>query len=201
MGGKRNAQAKAAGGSSGGGVNSTYLIVGLVAALLVGGFGALVFFDARQQAGSAAPGDVRTFDVGPGGQHSEVGENVDYDRSPPTGGVHDPIWQNSGFYAAPIRDENAVHTLEHGAVWIAYSPDLPQGQVQNIQTAVEGQTCMLASPYEGLSSPIVASAWGKQLSLESADDPELERFIRAFRQGPQTPEPGASCTGGTSETV
>ena len=100
-----------------------------------------------------------------------------------------------------MRDENAVHTMEHGAVWITYGPDLPQAQKDEIRGLVEGQTCMLASPYPDLSSPIVASAWGKQLTLESADDPDLEQFIRAYRQGPQTPEPGASCTGGTADTV
>ena len=47
---------------------------------------------------------------------------------------------------------------------------------------------------------MVASAWGKQISLDGADDPDLESFIRAYQQGPQTPEPGAVCTGGTSVT-
>jgi hypothetical protein len=32
-----------------------------------------------------------------------------------------------------------------------------------------------------------------------ADDLDLERFVRAFRCGPQTPEPGAACTGGVGE--
>jgi len=64
---------------------------------------------------------------------------------------------------------------------------------------VEGQTCVLASPYEGLDAPVVASAWGKQLRLRSVDDSELESFIRAYLQGPQTPEPGAACTGGTAD--
>ena len=63
------------------------------------------------------------------------------------------------------------------------------------------QTCVLASPYEGLDAPVVASAWGKQLRLESADDSELESFIRTYHQGPQTPEPGAACTGGTAATL
>ncbi len=58
---------------------------------------------------------------------------------------------------------------------------------------------MLASPYEGLDAPVVASAWGKQLRLEGANDPGLERFVRAYHQGPQTPEPGAACTGGTAD--
>jgi hypothetical protein len=161
------------------------------------GFGALVFFDSRQRSESAPPGEVETFDVGPAGQHTQ--DDVDYDQSPPAGGAHNPVWQNQGFYTEPIRDENAVHTLEHGAVWITYQPDLPQEQKDRIRELIEGQTCMLASPYPDLRSPIVASAWGKQLSVESADSPDLERFVRAYRQGPQTPEPGATCTGGVGE--
>ena len=181
-----------------GSARRTYIIVGAIATLFLAGFIALVVIDVRQKAASSPPGEVQTYDVGPGGEHSE--EDVDYEQSPPVGGVHNPVWQNSGFYDQPIRDENAVHTLEHGAVWIAYSPDLPADQQDHVRELVEGQTCMLASPYPDLGSPIVASAWGKQLALENADSPDLERFIRAYRQGPQTPEPGATCTNGTSAT-
>jgi len=181
-----------------GGSRRTYIIVGAIAALFLAGFIALVVIDARQQAASSPPGEVQTYDAGPGGQHTQA--DVDYEQSPPVGGEHNDVWQNSGFYDQPVRDENAVHTLEHGAVWITYSPDLPADQKDQIRSLVEGQTCMLASPYPDLDSPIVASAWGKQLALENADSPDLERFIRAFRQGPQTPEPGATCTQGTSAT-
>ncbi len=162
------------------------------------GFIALAVVDARQQSGAGAPDDVKTYDVGPAGQHTDA--DVDYAQNPPAGGEHNPVWQNCGYYDKPIRDENAVHTLEHGAVWITYSPDLPADQKDRIRQIVGEQTCLLASPYPDLGSPIVASAWGKQLALENADSPDLERFIRAYRQGPQTPEMGATCTGGTSAT-
>jgi uncharacterized protein DUF3105 len=58
---------------------------------------------------------------------------------------------------------------------------------------------LLASPYSDQGSPVVATAWGKQLILESAEDSDLERFINAYSQGPQTPEPGATCTGGVGD--
>ena len=161
---------------------------------VLGAFVVVVVLDAMQKAASSPPDDVQTFDVGLGGQHTEG--DVDYAQTPPVGGEHNPIWQNAGFYEEPVRDENAVHTLEHGAVWITYSPDLPADQVETIRDLVEGQNCVLASPYEGLLSPVVASAWGKQQRLDGADDPDLERFIGAYRQGPQTPEPGAGRTGG-----
>ena len=197
MGNKRSGQVRTTDSSDGS--RRTYIIVGAVVVAFVAGFVALVILDSRQQAGSTPPGEVQTFDVGAANRHTDG--DVDYDQTPPTGGEHNPIWQNSGFYEAPVRDENAVHTLEHGAVWITYGPSLPQGQKDQIRQLVEGQTCMLASPHPDLQAPIVASAWGKQLPLESAGSPDLEQFVRAYRQGPQTQEPGASCTGGTADTV
>jgi predicted small secreted protein len=120
---------------------------------------------------------------------------VDYPQSPPVGGPHNPIWQNCGFYSEPVRNENAVHSMEHGAVWITYRPDLPKDQVEKIKSLTQ-KGYVLASPYPGLPAPVVASAWGKQLRLNSTNDPRLEQFVSTYSQGPQNPEPGAPCSGG-----
>lgn len=144
MGRKRGTQDRRANVSEGGGSRRTGIIIGAIAAVFLIGFGALVFFDTRQRSASAPPGEVASFNVGPAGDHTSG--NVDYDQSPPAGGAHDPAWQNQGFYTDPVRDENAVHTLEHGAVWITYQPDLPQEQKDRIRELVGGQICMLASP-------------------------------------------------------
>jgi transcriptional regulator with XRE-family HTH domain len=140
------------------------------------------------------PEGVKSYEVAQNAEHIEG--NLDYPQSPPVGGNHNPVWQNCGFYDEPVRDEHAVHSMEHGAVWIAYSPELPQEQVERLQQLARDQTYLLVSPYPGLNSPVVASAWGKQLPLRGAGDPDLERFIRAYMQGPQAPEPGAACTTG-----
>ena len=127
---------------------------------------------------------------------NHVQETVPYPETPPAGGDHAPAWQNCGYYPQPIVPESGVHTLEHGAVWITYRPDPPSDQVNRLRQLAAGQTFVLVSPFEGLPTPIVATAWGRQLALETADDPALAAFIREFRQGPTTPEPGAPCTGG-----
>ena len=121
-----------------------------------------------------------------------------YSQTPPVGGVHNPAWQNCGVYTTPIANENGVHTLEHGAVWITYAPDLPAGELQQLQALIRqgGDGYRLLSPYAGLSSPIVASAWGYQLQLQSASDPALSQFIEAYELNPNSPEPGAPCTNG-----
>ncbi|MDP8952641.1 MAG: DUF3105 domain-containing protein [Actinomycetota bacterium] len=188
-------------GSSGGGLSRSTILIGLIVLVFIAGFIALVVIDSGQRAGTAPPEGVEEFNVGKAGQHTQA--NVDYEQDPPVAGEHNPIWQNSAFYEEPIRNENAVHTLEHGAVWITYSPDLPQDQQEALREIVEGQDCLLASPYPGLpaGTPLVASAWGAQVQLTGVDDPNLQRFIRSYRKGPQTPEPGATCTGGISDTA
>ena len=198
MGSKRGAQVRRV-DSSGGGSRRTYIIIGLIAAVFIAGFAALVILDAREKSMSTAPDTVKSYDVGPAGNHTEA--DVDYEQNPPVGGAHNPVWQNCGYYDQPVRDENAVHSLEHGAVWITYSPDLPQDQVEHLRDIAENHTYVLVSPREGLPSPVVASAWGKQLQLENAEDTNLERFIGAYEQGPQTPEKGAVCTGGKGQPV
>jgi hypothetical protein len=171
------------------------IVAALVVAVL-GAFVVAVVLDARQRVARTPPGEVQSFDV-PSRGHIEG--DVSYEQTPPVGGEHNPVWQNCGFYSEPIRSETAVHALEHGAVWITYRPDLPQQQVDEIRRLASDNTYVLASPYPDLPAPVVASAWGKQLTLEAADDPGLERFVGAFRQGSQTPEPGAACTGGLGD--
>ena len=127
--------------------------------------------------------------------HSE--EPQTYAQSPPVGGAHSAVWQNCGAYDQPVRNENAVHSLEHGAVWITYRPDLPAADVEALRGLVRGQSHLLLSPYQGLRAPGAATAWGVQLFLDNARDPKLADFISSYQEGPQTPEPGAPCSGGT----
>ena len=138
------------------------------------------------------PQGVENFEVA---SRSHVQGPVDYPQDPPVGGDHAGEWLNCAAYDFPIPTENAVHSMEHGAVWITYSPELPIDQVRTLE-ALADQGFVLVSPYLTLEDPVVASSWGHQLRLENADDPRLEEFIRAFRQGPDTPELGAACTGG-----
>lgn len=121
-------------------------------------------------------------------------EPVNYAQSPPAGGMHDPAWQNCGFYSAPVRNENAVHSLEHGVVWITYQLDLPPVEVDALRQLVLVNDRLLVSPYPGLDAPIVLSTWDRQLRLDTVDDPRLFEFIDTYTG--QAPEPGANCQGG-----
>jgi len=118
---------------------------------------------------------------------------------PPVGGPHDAILQNCGVYTEPVTTAKAVHSLEHGAVWITYQPGLDQQQVDVLTTLADGRAYTLLSPMESLGAPVVLTAWGTQLELDDAADPRVEPFLAKYIQGEQTPEPGASCTGGSSD--
>jgi hypothetical protein len=111
------------------------------------------------------------------------------------------VWQTCQFYDQPIMTERGVHSMEHGAVWITYSPDLPATQVDVLRGLAESGKEVLVTPFDGLPTPLVASAWGKQLQLQSADDPRLAQFVRYFDDGPQTPEKDTPCSQGTTETA
>lgn len=172
-----------------------FLIGGGVLAVVVLGAAALVL-PALLGGGRSDVAGVQSFSI-PNRAHVQA--RVAYPQTPPAGGNHAPVWQNCGFYSAPIVKENGVHTLEHGAVWITYRPALPAEQVEVLRQLARGQTFVLVSPFPDLPAPVVASAWARQLRLDSADDPRLREFVRAFRVGPTTPEPGAPCTGGLGQ--
>ncbi|WP_372594593.1 DUF3105 domain-containing protein [Actinotalea sp.] len=118
---------------------------------------------------------------------------------PPVGGDHDPVPQNCGVYAEPVATANAVHSLEHGAVWITYRPDLAQAQVDVLTELARGEGYVLLSPFPDLAAPVVLTAWGVQLQVDDAADPRVEPFLVKYVQGEQTPEPGAPCSGGVGE--
>ncbi len=145
-----------------------------------------------------------------------------YATTPPVGGVHNDTVQNCGIYDKPVANENAVHSLEHGTVWITYRPDLPADQVEQLRSLVRGHSHALLSPYPNLPAPIVVSAWGVQLKIEgggtagsgsildtilgrsgrgTAADPRLRLFLAKYEQGTQTPEPGATCRGGVGTPI
>ncbi|MQA08127.1 MAG: DUF3105 domain-containing protein [Pseudonocardiaceae bacterium] len=133
----------------------------------------------------------------PAGKHVTANERVAYDQSPPFGGPHDEVWADCEgiVYPKPVRSENMVHALEHGAVWIAYNPDQVKGQALNkLKQRTEGQQFTMLSPYPRLDKPISLQSWGHQLKVSSADDERIDQFIKSLRRNQyQYPEVDATC--------
>jgi hypothetical protein len=131
-----------------------------------------------------------------GGDHKEG--RLSYSETPPSGGAHNAAWQNCGVYDTQIAVENAIHSLEHGAVWITYRPDLSRDEVTKLREYAKGQTYMLISPYQygALDKPIYVLAWNQTLSVDKADDKRIASFIKKYKNvADNTPEFGATCSG------
>ena len=132
--------------------------------------------------------------------HTE--DDLSYDPAPPTGGDHFPVPATCGFYESdPPPDELLVHDLEHGAVWIAYDPGLDDAQRSALSALVAEQAKVTATPQPDLGSPLVVTAWARQLRLDRVDDPRLVQFIETYRNSATAPEPSAACQGVGAPTV
>ncbi len=131
------------------------------------------------------------------GLHIQAPQRVAYDQSPPFGGAHDAVWAacSGVVYTKPVRNENMVHTLEHGSVWIAYNPDQVTGEaLANLAKKVKGEPYMVMSPYPNLDKAVSLQSWGHRLKLDDPADPRVDQFIVALRTNEyQYPEPGAMC--------
>jgi hypothetical protein len=135
------------------------------------------------------PAGVETYAVE---SFSHTNEPVVYPQRPPVGGPHHPTWETCVFRDRPVANETAVHSLEHGAIWVTYRPDLAPEEIAVLRRLAESRRDVLVSRWdEDLPAPVVVSSWGRQLKLESANDPRLLQFAQAFSG--QSPEPNAPC--------
>lgn len=133
---------------------------------------------------------LQTFEV----KHGHKTGHISYDESPPVGGVHSPVWLRCDVYSAPVPNESAVHSLEHGAVWITYQQTLSAADIATLAKLDDlNRDYVLISPYPGQSAPIMATAWGLRITADKADDPRLASFVKAYAGGDQGGEGGADC--------
>lgn len=166
-------------------------LVWIAGIVIVGGLSAIVWFSQPEIRG--VPDGTQTVAVG---DPLHVDGDIHAEGEVPAGGEHDAIWQNCGFYDGEIRSENAVHSLEHGVVWITYDPGLSGDDVQSLRRFVKRTEKILVSPVAGQSAPIIVTAWATQLELDDPTDLRLEQFVNEFSGASSAPEPGARCTGG-----
>jgi hypothetical protein len=146
--------------------------------------------DAAQRLPESPPDGIEVY---PATTNRTVEGSIEYERYPPTNGDHDPLWQNCGFYEEPIEDRHAVHSLDHGVVWITYRPDLPEQQIESLRPYGE-ENYVIASPYPGQNVPVIATSWRVQLELDDVEDPRLRRFVDQFRISELAPLSGNRCT-------
>lgn len=180
--------------------------LGVVAIVIFGSITAALFLPSILNARSKAEviSSEQSYSVPSAREHR--GGSVDYATippyiTPPVGGPHNTGWQNCGIYDRPIPTEGAMHSLEHGAVWITYLPNVQPITLINLQALARRNSYVLLSPYPGQSAPIIASALGNkgatgyQVRLQPDQTSDLDRFIVKHANASDAAE-GGSCSGG-----
>ncbi len=165
----------------------------------MGAFLVLVFVSATACGTEKAETDTPVADAGVVREFTVTSRNhvpgrVHYEQTPPVGGDHSSAWQECGYYGRTITPERGVHSMEHGAVWITFRSGIGRDEKSRLRKLAEGRDHVLVSQWnDTLPAPVVASAWGRQVKLRSAGDPELQQFVDMFAGGPQAPEKGVPC--------
>ncbi len=148
---------------------------------------------------------VVTIDLTAAQRHTT--DRVTYDRTPPAGGPHWPAqapvapgvlgWLRCGVYDEAVPAEFAVHSQEHGAVWLTYRTGAPAADLATFtQLAAIRPDYVIISPYAAQPGAWMASTWGAQLAVDRPDDPRLAEFTRRYAGGGQGGEKGADCKSG-----
>ena len=165
-----------------------------IGVVVVGLIGLLIFRATRPEVEG-----VVVVDAALPNQHDDT-LGIPFGGMPPMGGPHAPVWQNCGIYNTPVAGQYAIHSMEHGAVWLTYHPDLPADQIVALQDLARGDGFMLLSPYPDQTTPIVLTVWDRQLAVDSVDDPRIEDFIERYKLV-RGPESGAACSGGIGTPI
>lgn len=155
----------------------------LVVAAIAGGAYWIVVFSKKaetEKPGEAIPETGRN--------HIPVGtEHEAYNSNPPTSGPHYEQWAPWGIYDEKLPDEQLIHNLEHGGIWISYRDKDNQELIGNLKSIADDYSLKVALTYRPENdAPIAAAAWGRLMKLEAFDEKQIRNFIKAYiNRGPE----------------
>ncbi len=114
------------------------------------------------------------------GSHIPEGQAHDpYNSNPPTSGPHYAQPANWGVYTTVMTDEQVIHNLEHGGIWITYK-DLDQDSINRLdEIARRNSSSVVLSPRPTGEAKISIASWGRLDKLESVDQQRISDFIKA----------------------
>ena len=142
-----------------------------------------------------------------GRSHVPVGTKVaNYNSNPPSSGDHWDQPAKNGIYDNRLPDEQLVHNLEHGYVWVSYIPKVQKPEATEgaqikqslsdedkkmLEELVKGDNWKIVmEPREANDSTIALVSWGRVLKMDSFNLDLAREFIKTYRdRGPEkTPE-------------
>ena len=171
------------------------LILALIAIAIFGGVYWLIGKN-RQTTGEKKIYAVQISDQGRA--HIDVGApHPEYNSNPPTSGWHYEKEADKGVSKKQLPDEQLIHNLEHGYIWISYRPDAASEVVKQLENFYGFGKKIIVEPRKENDKLIAIAAWNwldkfDPSSSDSLDDAELKRigdFIDKYIN--QGPEPNA----------
>lgn len=140
--------------------------------------------------GQAASEDMGEKISNQGLKHIPVGEShPPYNSNPPTSGWHYSEPATWGVYDNELPDEQVIHNLEHGGIWISYKDINEETRLKLKKLAYGYPKSVILSPRVKNDGKISLAAWGRLLKLEALDEIVIEQFIKKYRN--KSPEPMA----------
>ncbi len=123
-----------------------------------------------------------------GRDHIAVGATHDpYNSDPPTSGPHYAQPAEWGVYDKELPDEQLIHSLEHGGIWISYK-DIDQVTKDKL-TALGHRYpgSVIITPRAKNDAKIVLASWGRLEKFDQYNEDIIEAFIKANKN--DSPEP------------
>lgn len=164
-------------------------IVGIV--LVVGGLGTILFWQdlksgALEDQGTLAPmGEEFPSE---GQEHIAVGaEHKPYGTNPPTSGPHYVQPAAWGVYGEPLPDEQIIHNLEHGGIWLAYKDVDEETKAVLEDIGRRNPNSVIVTPRPANDAPIAVVSWTRLMKMDTLDRAQIEQFIRHNKN--KSPEP------------
>ena len=135
------------------------------------------------------PDYSQVFDI-QGSEHIAIdATHPSYNSNPPTSGWHYAEPAGEGFYDTSFPDERIVHNLEHGHIWIAYHPRIPDA-IKNELKDNFSRVQRIITPREANDFDVSLVAWGRldSFNLENGvfDKDRIENFMKRYvNRGPE----------------
>ena len=155
--------------------------------LIIGAVGYGIFLLA-QTAGPEGEDASVAYDTQGRNHIADGATHPEYNSNPPSSGWHYASPAGGGFYDEPLPDEQVIHNLEHGDIWIAYSPDLSD-EVVDVIKSFAGRY-VVVSPRSENEGAISLVAWGRvdTFDVENGvvDEVRIRDFITRYdNRGPE----------------
>lgn len=155
----------------------------VVVSVIAIGYGLILL---ARQGKQPLPGEAFTIQ---GKEHITVGaSHPEYNSNPPTSGWHYAQPANWGVYQTELPDEQIIHNLEHGGIWISYT-GIDDATKTALEKIAKSHSKIILEPRSKNDAPIVLASWGRLQKLQTFDEQAVLNFIKDNSN--KSPEPFA----------